>query len=277
MKWTFPENTYSVNADYGYIWWTPIGEDLEECYLSYSIMFKPGFQSVKGGKIPGLREENTRSGERPSWDSGYKGSLMFKPGPDGAPKPVFYIYHHDQRLDAVGDTEYWNGYTFDVSTDIWYDITYRVVMNTATATDESGPDGLNDGIIEGYINGKLWGQVTGLRLRNIAGLGTDQIAVNAFFGGGTDSWCTVRDEWMLLDNFYVWTYSDEYLKDNPSVKKGRQPNEIGDIIYTPFDVLFGDKQDSGSDPTKTDEQSPTIPDGLSAVDSTQNSINLKWN
>lgn len=277
MKWTFPENTYGVSDDFGYIWWAPLGDDLEECYLSYSIMFKPGFQSVLGGKLPGLREEHTWSGQRPSWDSGYKGSLMFKAGKNGAPMPVFYIYHHDQILETIGDTKSWNGYTFDVSTDTWYDITYRVVMNKATATDAEGPDGEKDGIIEGYVNGKLWGQVTGLRLRNIADLGTDQIAVNAFFGGSTEDWCTIRDEWMMIDNVYVWSYSAEYLEKHPEVKRGRQANSLGDTIYTPFDVFFNEDEDSGSDPIASDEIPPTIPSDLKAIDSTQNSITITWN
>jgi chitodextrinase len=269
MKWFFPENTYGVNADNGHIWWAPLGEDQIECYLSYSIMFKPGFQSVKGGKIPGLREEHVWSGERPRWTAGYKGSLMFKPGKDGAPQPVFYLYHHDQQLETVGDTEYWNGYTFDVTSEEWYDITYRVVMNTATATDAAGPDGLKDGIVEGYVNGVLWGQVTGLRLRNLAKLGTDQIAVNAFFGGSNEDWATVRDEWMMFDNFYVWTYSGDYLKNHPSVSRGRQANSLKEEIYTPFDVLFGNSQKVVSE--------SMIPGGLHVIDTAENAVTIRWN
>ena len=250
MKWTFPEKSYSVTSDDGYYWRTPIGETLEECYLSFSIMFKPGFDAVSGGKIPGV-EGTPPKGDRPEWDEGFGGSLMFKPNrnkPGRPPAPSFYVFHHNQQL-AVGDSPRWNGYTFDVSKDIWYDITYRIVMNTATATGIGGPDGLKDGIMEGFVNGKLWGQISDLRLRNLLSIGIDKIRIQGFFGGGEDP-ATVRDEWMMIDNVYVWTYSDEYLRNNPSVKRGRQTNTIGDIIHTPFDVVFSIKQDTDTDSVK---------------------------
>ena len=253
MKWTFPENSYSVNSDYGYDWRTPIGETLEECYLSFSIMFKPGFNAVSGGKIPGVQGGSPpKAGERPEWEDGFGGSLMWKPAnignADNPPVPSFYVYHQDQELE-VGDSPRWTGYTFDVSTDIWYDITYRIVMNTATATEIGGPDGERDGIMEGYVNGQLWGQITDLRLRNLADIGVDMIRIQGFFGGGDESWAAARDEWMIIDNFYVWTYSDKYLNEHPEVKRGREANTLGDKIYTPFDALFNEGKGSGSDPS----------------------------
>ncbi|MBN2493957.1 MAG: discoidin domain-containing protein [Deltaproteobacteria bacterium] len=229
MEWIFPEGTFS--APNGYQWQTPLGGSYEECYLTYSIMFKPGFEPVLGGKLPGFQGGPKDTGP-PSWEEGFGGSLMFKQGPT----PVFYTYHQDMP-GTYGETWYWD-YTFDVSTAIWYDITYRVVMNTATATSTEGPDGLNDGFQEGFVNGELVGQKEGLRFRNLASIGIDVARIQAFFGGATDDWSTIRDEWMLIDNVFVWTYSDAYLADNPSVKRGRQTNALGDRIYTPIDVLY---------------------------------------
>jgi chitodextrinase len=276
MKWNFPENSYSVDANYGYDWKTPIGETLEEVYLSFSIMFKPGFFVASCGKIPGVEGNPPNAMNKPEWDQGFGGSLLFKTGksyPNNPPAPSFYAYHHDQA-QLVGDSPRWNGYTFDVSTDIWYDVTYRIVMNTATATAIGGPDGLKDGIMEGFVNGKLWGQFSGLRLRNLASIGIDKARIQAFMGGGEES-ATIRDEWIMIDNVYIWNYSDEYLRDNPSVKRGRQANAIGIDIYTPFDFLFGEEQGSGTGPEDVDP--PTVPTGLHAIDSTENSILLEWN
>jgi hypothetical protein len=233
MKWVFPENSHSVNADYGYDWQTPIGETLEEVYLSFSIMFKPGFHAASGGKIPGVEGTPPGAMNRPEWDQGFGGSLMFKAernNPDNPPSPTFYVYHQDQEL-IVGDSPRWD-YVFDVSTETWYDITYRIVMNTATATGIGGPDGLRDGIMEGFVNGRLCGQITDLRLRNLVNIGIDKIRIQGFFGGG-DNPATVRDEWMMIDNVHAWTYSDEYLRNNPSVKRGRQSNQPGASILTP--------------------------------------------
>jgi len=246
MKWIFPRNSYGVNANHGYDWRTPIGKTLEECYLSFSIMFKPGFDAVSGGKIMGVQGNPPDAEARPKWDQGFGGSLMFKPDRTVAgrpPVPSFYVYHQDQEL-AVGDSPRWD-YTFDVSSEIWYDITYRIVMNTAVSSGPGGPDGLRDGIMEGFVNGKLYGQISDLRLRNLNHIGIDRIRVQGFFGGGED-YSTVRDEWMIIDNVIVWTYSDEYLQENPSVKRGRQKNSTGDVIYTPFDILFANVVDEST-------------------------------
>ncbi len=196
-------------------------------------MFKPGFEPVQGGKILGLQGGPIK-GITPGWEEGFGGSLMFKPGPT----PVFYIYHQDMP-GQYGDTRGWD-YTFDVSSDKWYDITFRIVMNTATATEIGGPDGLNDGIMEGYVNGKLYGTWTNLRLRNLKDIGVDHARIQAFFGGGDSGWATIRDEWMLIDNVFVWRYSNQYLENNPDVKRGIQANPMYGEILTPRDVDWSD-------------------------------------
>ena len=264
MHWTFPEGTYSVNSEHGYQWQVPLGESYEELYLTYSIMFKPGFEAVLGGKIPGVHGGRIE-GITPGWEEGFGGSLMFKPGPT----PVFYIYHQDMA-GQYGDTRGWD-YTFDVSSDKWYDITFRIVMNTATATEIGGPDGLNDGIMEGYVNGKLYGTWTNLRLRNLKDIGVDHARIQAFFGGGDSGWATIRDEWMLIDNVFVWRYSNQYLENNPDVKRGIQANPMYGEILTPRDVDWSD----GIIPTP-DTEPPTVPQGLHAVDSTDSSVTIAW-
>ncbi|MCK5136579.1 MAG: fibronectin type III domain-containing protein [Bacteroidales bacterium] len=264
MKWTFPEGTFSADGNHGYQWRSPLGGIFYECYLTYSILFKPGFEPVLGGKLPGLQASPI--GGVPDSSEGFGGSLMFKEGP----KPVFYTYHHDMP-GAYGHTRGWD-YNFDVSTDIWYDITYRVVMNSIT--DESIVN--YDGIMEGYVNGELVGQWTGLRLRILPTLGLDVVRIQAFFGGGDDSWATIRDEWMIIDNVYVWNYSDQYLSENPSVKRGNQAGSYGDRIETPIDLL-AQPPDPDPDPTEPDTQPPTVPTGLYATDSSQTTISFAWN
>lgn len=270
MQWKFPEGTFSVNDQHGYQWKVPLGESYEEIYLSYSIMFKPGFEAVLGGKIPGVEGGLTTNGSPSSgplaWENGFGGSLMFKPGP----RPVFYIFHHDMPGE-YGDTRGWN-YTFDVSQDKWYDITFRIVMNTATATEIGGPDGLNDGIMEGYVNGKLYGSWTNLRLRNLKDIGVDMARIQGFFGGGDSDWATIRDEWMHIDNVFVWKYSNQYLEENPSVKRGLQANPMEGEILTPMDADWSD----GVDPGPDDIQPPSVPSGLYAADSTDSSIGIGW-
>ncbi len=270
MHWKFPEGTFSADDKHGYQWKVPLGGSYEEIYLTYSIMFKPGFEPVQGGKIPGLEGGLPINGLAgagpPEWEDGFGGSLMFKEGPS----PVFYIYHHDMP-GQYGDTRGW-GYTFDVSSDYWYDITFRIVMNTATATEIGGPDGLNDGIMEGFVNGKLYGTWTNLRLRNLKDIGVDYARIQGFFGGGDAGWATIRDEWILIDNVFVWKYSDQYLENNPSVKRGIQANPIQGEILTPRDADWSD----GIDPDPGDTEAPSVPKGLRAIDSTASSVTIAW-
>jgi len=233
MKWSFPEGSFGANSSHGYQWHTPLGEKYEEIYLSYSLMFKPGFEPVLGGKIPGLQASPIKVGI-PERRDGFGGSLMFKEGP----KPVFYIYHHDQQGE-YGDTREWD-YVFNVSSDTWYDITFRVVMNTASTDQNFEDTGKKDGIMEGFVNGRLVGQWTGLRLRNISDIGTDVLRIQAFFGGSTEEWASDREEWMLIDNVFVWTYSDKYLTDHPQVKRGRQVNTKNAELYTPIDAFLSE-------------------------------------
>jgi len=214
----------------------------------------------------GLIGSGYAGGGPPDWEDGFGGSLMFKEGP----RPVFYIYHHDMPGE-YGETRGWN-YTFDVSTDKWYDITFRIVMNTVTATGPGGPDGLNNGIMEGFVNGKLYGTWTNLRLRNVVGVGIDHARIQAFFGGGDPGWATIRDEWMLIDNVFVWKYSNQYLEDNPSVKRGIEANPMEGPLLTPIDADWS----GGIDPGPGDTESPTVPTGLQAIDLTDNSVRISW-
>lgn len=259
MRWIFPENSYSITMEHGYQWRPPLGGEYQEAYLTYSLMFKPGFEPVLGGKLPCLMGYPFDGSQ--DYDHGYYAGLMFKEGP----KPVFYLYHHDMAIE-YGETRYWN-FDFDVSQEIWYDITLRVVMNTV-----SNGKGNNDGIIEGYVNGVLVGQWTNLRLRNFDNIGTNAAVMQAFFGGGDPSWSTIRDEWMLIDNVSVWQYSSLFLAENPNVKRGLQAGSYGDRIVTPIDLLSGP-----IDPPPVDDTTPpSIPSGLIATDSTQTSISLGW-
>jgi len=50
----FPEGTFSTNAYHGYQWRPPLRAEHYECYLTYSILLKPGFDPVLGGKLPCL-------------------------------------------------------------------------------------------------------------------------------------------------------------------------------------------------------------------------------
>jgi len=207
--------------------------------MSYNIMFRPGFDFVISGKIPSLgggEDWDDHSGA-PYYDEGYRaGIAWYKERWNGKGFLRFYFYHHDQ-VSPYGETVDWYNpdnpeerYYIDTSSEKWTSITLRVVMNSLNGPGENGS---NDGLAEAYVDGKLAGRWEGLRLRNLDSVGVDWFRVYSQFGGIGDEFATTRDEWMLTDDYYIWTYSDEYLAEHPEVPRGRQSSPAGRTIVVP--------------------------------------------
>lgn len=219
MRFHFPEGSIGP-AEGGGQWYKTLNEPFHELYFSYRIKFKPGFQWVLGGKIPGVRGGPEWEGfDPPPWDKGFIVLLMWnnRPGID------FYYYHHDQQ-HTYGDSRTWD---YTIEADRWYTITIRVVLNSV---DENG--GFNDGILEGFIDNQMVCQVTGLKLRNLSEIGTDNLIINSFFGGSTDEWASIRDEWIDLDDFITFTY-----KDGVDVPQGNEPSPSDRHLVLPFQEI----------------------------------------
>ena len=195
MRWNFPEGSVGPSEGGGQ-WLTPLYSSYNELYFSYRVKFKPGFEWVLGGKLPGVIGGPQWEGyDPPGWSDGF----VAKPTWNRYSQIVFYYYHQDQD-HTYGNSKGWDYY---VESDIWYTITFRIVMNTLNEID-----GNNDGILEGFINDKLFCQITDLRFRNLNSIGIDHLHITSFFGGDTEEWAAQRDEWIDLDDFVVFTYKD---------------------------------------------------------------------
>ncbi len=215
MRWHFPEGSLGPSQGGGQ-WYTELNSAFDELYFSYKVRFKPGFNWVLGGKIPGLRGGPEWPGaDPPGWSDGFVALLMW----NSAPKITFYYYHQDQD-HLYGDSKAWN---YNIVSGIWYTITIRIVMNTV---NENG--GNNDGILEGFIDRKLACQVTNLRFRNLESIGIDKLWITSFFGGNTEDWAAQRDEWIEFDDFVAFTY-----KDNVIIPRGNTPSPSGRILLHP--------------------------------------------
>ncbi len=240
MRFIFPEGTVNgVDQGTKFKVYVP-GDDVhEELYLSYNIMFRPGFDFVISGKIPSLGggEDWDDHPGAPYYDEGYRaGIAWYKARWNGKGFLRFYFYHHDQE-SPYGETLDWHNpdnpeepYYIDTSSEKWLSITLRVVMNSLNGPGENGS---NDGLAEAYVDGKLAGRWEGLRFRNLDSAGVDYFRVYSQFGGIGDEFATTRDEWMLTDDYYIWTYSDEYLAGHPEAPRGRQPSPAGRTIIVP--------------------------------------------
>jgi hypothetical protein len=234
MRWIFPEGTYSPNQGGGQFE-APYNHHLDELYFSFNLKFKPGFEWVKGGKLPGVKGGEVPAPGDPDYpdDYGFSASHMWTS--EGG--LMFYTYHHD-KPGLYGDGVVYNNFKFE--TGRWYNITMRIVLNTV-----SGSEGNYNGILEGYIDGKLYAQRTNLRFRNLGSIHIDKLKIYSFFGGGSDYKC-IRDEWIDIDNFVVFTYNDEVEVPRGNVASSRSRklilpdiNNINNIPLpeTPANVL----------------------------------------
>jgi len=228
MQINYPANSLSPEEG-GTNWYTNLAEKYDEMYVSYDVLFMPGFQFQKGGKLPSVKGGSVETGDfsRPTGYDGFTGGMMFKE--DG--RLMFYLYYPDSYLDKYGTSFGWgvNNYPTDYfspssvvveygSGDIpyctageWHNITYRMVLNTV----KSSGGGNYDGILEAYFDGVLTTQLSHLLFRHTPDLGIDCFRVMTFFGGNTDEWRNPIDEWLRIDNVMLYKF-----KDNIDVPRG---------------------------------------------------------
>src|SRR5690606_15373813 len=74
-------------------WQVGLPSAYQELWLRYRVRFGPGFDPVRGGKLPGLigGEANT-GGDAPDGTDGWSGRMMWRRELD----VVQYVYHVDQ-------------------------------------------------------------------------------------------------------------------------------------------------------------------------------------
>jgi chitodextrinase len=282
LRLDYLEGTFGLNADDetdpgdGIQFFAPLPGEIIEIYFSYNIMFRPNFDFVISGKLPGLDGgPEFSAGSMPTYEQGFKCGLawsgqLYSTSLEGT--IAFYLYHHDMPgaygqiytwADPYSDDKY---YKFKTDAERWTNITIRLVLNTVNG---GGLPGNYDGFVEGFINGKLMSQWTGLRMRNVSDVKIDFAKIYSFFGGDTPAFAARRDEWALFDDFYLFTYAPGvdvprgYTHSSP----GRElilPNLPGSI---PVDV----------EPPPPDTEAPSVPDGLNATAVSASDITVKWN
>lgn len=234
-----------------------IGE-LQEVYLSYNVMLRPGWLPSGGGKFPGLgggtmdygvpcpptESTNCTSGDPcHGWKVDYQWMWCTScSGYNWYNSLGTYGSYQNMNTSVCSSAEYYpvqqyqpsghnmnyhpspsNAWYFDVSDSIWYNITIRYVMNSF-----SGSNPNSDGIIQTFINGYLVGSQTGRLFIGATdhanGLGINQLWWRHFWGGGGPP---LRDEWSLFDDIVLW------MKDDPDVIQGNTPWPGGTVLTLP--------------------------------------------
>ncbi len=163
----------------------------EEAWLSYRIMFEPGFEVVQGGKLPGLSGgANNSGGNLPTGTDGFSARMMWRP----LNKLVVYLYHMDQPSIYGEDMDYPN---FAPQMGTWYTIRQRIVMNKNNA---------RNGIVQTWIDGVPMTDRRNIRYRSDdQAFGVDTFYFSTFYGGNDPSWAPSKDTFIRYDDFKIST------------------------------------------------------------------------
>ena len=188
-------------------WIVELDEGYEEAYLSYRFKFSPGFDFVRGGKLPGLAGGSAPSGNAPADGvRGWSGRLMWRTdfrGETGQPEQrtsglISYAKHlhsgfamDGRQEDEVFVVEPATGQESVLESERWYTVRQRVVMNTP---------GQRDGILQIWLDGRLVLTQTNLQYRNTPDLKIDRLFFSTFFGGG-EAWRSSKNEYCYFDDF----------------------------------------------------------------------------
>jgi hypothetical protein len=193
----------------------------EEVYYTYQVNFQQGFDWGRAVKFPGLQMHPTM-GAGGGLNPGNGGSsIRFQSDHLGRLK--WYVYHH--RMSTIwGEDLGWPG--FQLNTGRWHTITLRVVLNTP---------GQANGILQVFVDDILVNTITTMVFRTTTS--TQMInrqSVSTFMGGNDSSFAPSRNQYMWMDNFFVWKYSDSFLAANGSIARGRQTHPANHRLITPL-------------------------------------------
>jgi hypothetical protein len=168
----------------------------DELYVSYRIRFRPDFDFVLGGKLPGLLGgEGNTGGNTPDGHDGWSGRMMWR----RAGAAVQYLYHPDQPGRYGEDLEWDRVFP----TGQWVTVEHRFVINTP---------GQRDGIVQAWYNGVLALDRQNIRFRDTLDFAVDGFYFSTFFGGSGDEWAPSRDEYIDFDDF---VFSDRPITHRP--------------------------------------------------------------
>jgi polysaccharide lyase-like protein len=225
MRFKYPEGKLSWYT--GGHWHHGIGEDYEELYVSYNVRLKPSWWWVMGSKMHGFAaypycEHDDSYGC--NYNEGFSSLIMTRP--DG--RLVTYGSVHNQE-SGTPPSYGWDAYLHSGE---WHTITIRAAMNDV---------GYNNGLIEGFIDGELVFQKRDLTLRELESIGIDVFRISTWFGGDTDQWKTVRDEWSEIDNIVMYSY-----KEGVEVPRGKTKSPSVRVLDLPNLVYTGENPASNT-------------------------------
>jgi hypothetical protein len=177
-------------------WRWPLREN-NSAQLTYTLRFSPGFDWVKGGKLPGLSggPSNTSGGRPADGTNGFSARLMWRR--DG--RGEAYVYHMDQQ-DKYGDSfPFPEDFRFPMDQAVR--LRLRVTMNTP---------GKKDGKLYVYLapadspkQERLLVARTNMQWRSVESFAVDSLYFESFHGGNDNSWAPTKPCWAEFSDIKV--------------------------------------------------------------------------
>lgn len=222
----YPEGTWGRGG--GLNQWSDLRDspdDIEEIYFTYRIKFEEGFDWGIGNKLPGLA-----FGKIPKIASGGDGPKIGDLGSTirmswhSEGRIRLYVYHHSMKQKYGEDLGL--GYVANLKSGEWYTVTMRVVANDELKSN---------GIIQIWINDELVGSVDNANFRTPESPKLIQsVGLQTFMGGGDERFASKKNQYMFMDDFYYWQYSEEFLQSNPSIARDKTLHSPSDKLVTPL-------------------------------------------
>lgn len=168
-------------------WRMPLPAPQTSAELRYTLRFSPGFEFVKGGKLPGLcgGPENVSGGRPADGRNGFSARLMWRR--DG--RGEAYLYHMDQpekygeSLPFPADFRFPTGQPVEV----------RLALTLNHPGEKNG--GIRVWITLPGQPERLVAQRAGLRWRAVDSILVDSIYFETFHGGGDTTWAPTAPCW----------------------------------------------------------------------------------
>ncbi|HEX3775414.1 MAG TPA: hypothetical protein VHV51_13175 [Polyangiaceae bacterium] len=146
-------------------------------YLRYYVRFEPGFDFVKGGKLPGFYGGTEVSGGRiPDGTNGFSTRFMWRS--EGQGEVYAYLPSSAEFGTSLGRGD------FRFTPGQWHCVEQQVVLNDPGAAN---------GVVRAWLDGKLVYENRSLVYRTVRSLRIEGVFFSTFFGGGDSSWAPSRD------------------------------------------------------------------------------------
>lgn len=162
----------------------------ERACLQYKVRFEPGFNFVKGGKLPGLYGGDAPSGGDEVTGDGFSMRFMWRENGQG--ELYEYVVNKDSDYGKSVGRGLW---TFP--TGRWVTIEQEIILNDPQK---------KNGIARVWIDGEPILEQRGIVYRTQGDVYVDGLMFSTFFGGHGEKWRTPRDQTADFADFRFYEY-----------------------------------------------------------------------